>query len=147
MKKIIALLLVVVASVGIASARDRVTTDASVLPKAATAVITKHFGKVGVNHIKIDENVLGRVEDYDVILNNGTEIEFTSDGTVKSIDCGRNGVPADLVIKPIRDYVAANFGNATIVAIETNRNNYEVELSTGLDLKFDRSGKFLRVDD
>lgn len=147
MKKFISLMVALVLGIGIGMARDRVTSDPSVLPAAATATINKHFGKVGVNHIKIDENVFGHVDDYDVILNNGTEIEFTADGTVKSVDCGRNAVPAALVIKPIRDYVAANWKGNEIVAIETDRNSYDVELSNGIDLKFDRSGRFLRVDD
>lgn len=147
MKKILTLLTVMLLGIGLGIARDKVTTDTSVLPKSALELVNKHFSKVGVNHIKIDKNMVGHIDDYDVILNNGTELEFKSDGALKSIDCGSKSIPDALVIKPIRDYVKKNFKGASIVGLEIERNSYEVELSTGLDLKFDRAGNFLKVDD
>ncbi len=146
MKKLLTLLTVVLLGLGISMARDKVTTDTSVLPKAAMELINKHFGKVGVNHIKIDKNMVGHIDDYDVILNNGTEIEFKSDGTLKSIDCGSKSIPDALVLKPIRDYIKKNFKGAAITSLEIERNTYEIELVNGLELKFDRAGNFLKVD-
>ena len=63
------------------------------------------------------------------------------------IDCGINAIPDALILKPIRDYVAKNFKGQKIVGLEVNRNNYEVQLYGGMELKFDRSGNFQRVDD
>ncbi len=146
MKKLLTLLVVMLLGVGLSMARDKVTTDTSVLPKNARELINKHFGKVGVNHIKIDKNMVGHIDDYDVILNNGTEIEFKADGTLKSIDCGSKSIPDALVIKPIRDYIKKNFKGSAIVGLEIERNSYEIELANGLDLKFDRAGNFLKVD-
>lgn len=146
MKKLIAIFAVALMSVLPIAARDRVTSDESVLPAPARELIQKYYGKVGVNHIKIDSNMFGK-SDYDVILNNGTELDFNDEGTLKEIDCGRAAVPNDLVLKPIRDYVAKNFSGKKIVAMDIKSNKYEIELSNGLDLEFDRSGKFLRIDD
>ena len=146
MKKFLTLITVILLGVGLSMARDKVTTDTSVLPKNALELINKHFGKVGVNHIKVDKNMIGHVDDYDVILNNGAEIEFKADGTLKSVDCGSKSVPDALVIKPIRDYIKKNFKGAAIVSFEIERNSYEIELVNGLDLKFDRSGNFIKVD-
>lgn len=146
MKKIASLLLMMVMVVGVAVARDRVSRDINVLPAAAQQLINKHFKGTGVNHIKIDSKTLGG-DEYDVVLNNGTEIDFDSKGNIKEIDCGRVAVPDALVLKPIRDYVAKNFKGQKIVGMEVNRNNYEIQLYGGMELKFDRSGNFLRVDD
>ena len=74
-------------------------------------------------------------------------VEFDSDGKWTEIDCGHNAVPAALIMKPIRDYVAKNYKGLNIVKISVERSKYEVELSNGLDLDFSRSGEFLRIDD
>lgn len=147
MKKLMVLMLAAIIGIGTSFARDRVTSDSNVLPAPAKEILNKHFPKVGVNHIKIDQNLVGQVDDYDVILNDGSEVEFDRNGNVKSVDCGSTSVPEALVLKPIRDYVAKNFKGAKIVGIETNRKSYEIELSSGMELKFDRSGAFLKIDD
>ena len=146
MKKITTLLMMMLMIVGVASARDRVTRDIKALPEAAQQVINTHFKGKGVNHIKIDDKTFGSA-DYDVVLNDGTEIDFDSKGNVKEIDSGRNAIPDALILKPIRDYVAKNFKGQKIVGLEVNRNNYEVQLYGGMELKFDRSGNFQRIDD
>ncbi len=145
MKKLLLLFAALVLSVGAVAARDRVTTDVKALPQAAQTALAKYFPKTQVNHIKIDKDVFDT--DYDVVLENGTEIDFDKDGNIKEVDCGSSAVPDALVLKPIRDYVAKNFKGQKIVGLEVNRKDYEIQLSNGVDLKFDRSGKFLRIDD
>lgn len=132
--------------IGMASARDRVTTDANELPQAARTFIKKHFAKTAINHIKIDDNIFSG-DEYDVVLDNGSEIDFDSKGDWKDIDCGRNGVPASVVLPAISNYVKSNYKNARIESISKKHNKYEVELTNGLDLEFSRSGAFMRVDD
>ena len=145
MKKLASLLLAMLMVAGIASARDRISRDMSALPAAAQQIFKTHFGKTGVNHIKIDSKTFGG-EEYDVILNNGTEIEFDQSGNIKEIDCGSRAIPDQLILKPIRDFVAKNFKGQKIVAMEVKRNRYEIELLSGQELEFDRAGKFLKVD-
>lgn len=145
MKKLIALLAVVMFSVGSIMARDRITSDVNELPAQAKTLVIKYYPKVGVNHIKIDKDLMST--DYDVVLNDGTELDFDGDGNLKEIDCGFRAVPDGLILKPIREYVASNFKGQKIVSMEVNRSNYEIQLANGLELKFDRAGKFVRVDD
>lgn len=147
MKKFLLTLLAIVATVTVASAaREKVSRDVTDLPKEAQITLSRHFPKAGVSHIKIEKHTFGGTE-YDVILVNGTEVEFDSDGKWTEIDCGHNAVPAALIMKPIRDYVAKNYKGLNIVKISVERSKYEVELSNGLDLDFSRSGEFLRIDD
>ena len=114
-------------------ARDEVTRDANVLPEQAKNILKTHFPKIHINHIKVDKHTFGG-DDYDVVLNDGTELDFDNKGNLKEIDCGASAVPATLILKPIRDYVANNFSGQKIVTLDINSNYYDIELSNGVDL-------------
>lgn len=129
-----------------ASARDKVYRDAGVLPQQAQQTLKKNFPKATVNRIVADHSVFG-VKDYEVILNDGTEIEFNKEGEWKEVDCGHRAVPQEFVINPIRSFLQKNHKGKTVVKIDKDSNDYDVELNDGTELKFDRSGKFLRYDD
>lgn len=135
----------IVAAVPMA-ARDRISRDAADLPSEARAMLNQYFKGEKISHIKIESHTFGGNE-YDVILDNGNEIEFDSNGSWTDVDCGMQAVPNDLILKPIREYVNNVFKGQKIVKIEKKRNKYEIELRDGTDLEFDRAGKFLRIDD
>lgn len=140
------LLFVILTAVLSASARDIYSHDASVLPAAAHTILKNNF-KAKVSHIKIDKD-FGRITEYDVVLTDGTEISFDSKGNWKDVEVGVNAaVPAAFVPAAISAYVKANQNNAKIVGIEKHRSGYDVELSNGVDMKFNSEGKFLRYDD
>lgn len=145
MKRLLALVLMAIMTVGAIVARDKVYYNDSCLPQSAKTILSRNF-KSKVHHVKVDKKTFGG-DEYEVVLQNGTEIDFDSDGNWKEIDCGKSGVPSSLVLKPIATYVKKNFNNSPIVKIEVDRNHYEVELLNGAELKFDRSGRFLKVDD
>lgn len=145
MKKTI--LFIVAAIIGLMPmvARDRVSRDPYDLPQDAREMITTYFKKSEINRIKIDSKFLGGNE-YEVILDNGTEIEFDSDGKWIEVDCGHRAVPQSLIPNDIVNHVKSNYAGRSIVKIEHKHNKYEVELSNGIDLVFDQNGKFLHVD-
>lgn len=146
MKKLLALISVVLLSVATMSARDKVYRDASVLPQQAQQILKKNFPKAAVNRVKVDHGILG-VKDYEVVLNNGTEIEFDKDGEWKEVDCGHQAVPQSFIINPIKTFISKNHKGRSVVKIDKDDNDYEVELNDGTELKFDRAGNFLRYDD
>lgn len=146
MKKLITIVMLLVMGVCGMSARDKVYRDAGVLPAKAQATLKNNFSKAAVNRVKVDKNLLGKC-DYEVILNNGFEVEFNDDGEWTEVDGGHKSVPAAFVLPAIRKYVASNCKGASIVRIDKDSNDYEIELSNGQELKFDRAGKFLRYDD
>lgn len=145
MKKTITLMLVILLGVGIALAGEKIYRSANILPQTAQTMLKKHFGSQGVSMVKVDSKTFGGKE-YEVILNDGTEIEFNNSGEWTEVDCGHNAVPTGLVIKPIADFVKKNYSGAKIVHIEVKRSKYEVELNNGTELEFARDGRFLRVD-
>lgn len=144
MKKLF-LFLTVILGICSASARDTYTHDVNVLPAAAQTIIKNNF-KADVNHIKIDKE-WGRISEYDVVLNDGTEITFDRNGNWKDIEVRRNSsVPASLVPSAIASYVKQNQKNATIIGIEKKSSGYEVELSNGVDMLFNAKGEFKRYE-
>lgn len=144
MKKLL-LILAVIVGVFSASARDKYSHDVKVLPMAAQTILKNNF-KSEVSHIKIEKD-WGQISEYDVVLTDGSEITFDSKGNWKDIEVRRSAVvPAKLVPAAISTYVKQNQKNAKITGIEHKRSGYDVELSNGVEMKFDADGKFLRYD-
>ncbi len=144
MKRIYLLILAAVLSVGAISARDKSVAPAD-LPRAAQLFIEKNFGKNKVHHAKVDSKMLGAKE-YEVILKDGTELEFDKNGALTDIDCGIKEVPSKVVPAPIRDYVKRYFPGQKIHSLEVKSSGYEVDLGNGVEIEFDKAGNFKKVD-
>lgn len=146
MNKIILTLTLIVSIALSACAKDEYSRNPNTLPLAARTTLKNNFkGKISV--IKIDKD-FGKVSDYEVILTDGSEVTFDRKGNWKDIESAPDSkVPAKLVPAAISKYVKENHGSARIIGIDKDRNGYEIELSNGLELKFNREGKFLRYDD
>lgn len=146
MKKFIALLILTAIVILPACARDKIYRSADVLPTAAQQTLKKNFPKAEINRVKIDTGVFGG-KDYEVVLDNGSEIEFNKDGEWTEVDCGHKRVPDGFILQSIKEYIKTNHKKTWVVKIEKSNKDYDLELSDGTELKFDRSGKFLRYDD
>ena len=97
MKKFIIAMLIMLTGVAAASARDSYSRDIKVLPAAAQNFIARNF-KAKVNLIKIDSGTFSST-DYDVILTDGSEIDFDSVGNWKDIEVGRSAKVPDAAVK------------------------------------------------
>ncbi len=138
MRRILLALLAVMATFGTIRA-DKYTIDRSNLPQQAQDMLTEYFPKAKVGMIKVDKHLLKKT-DYDVRLVNGTKIEFNNAGKWTSVDCKNKPVPDKLVMKKIRNYVTKNCNGAFITKIENKLSGYELELSDGVELKFNKLG-------
>ena len=146
MKKFLLLIALVVGAFTTAQARDTYAHDASVLPEAARTTIVNNF-KAGVSVVKIDKD-FGRISEYDVVLDDGTEIGFDRNGNWDKVEVNNTkSVPASIIPTSIRTTVAKLQPKQRIVGIEKERRGYDVKLSNGVEMKFDRDGKFIRYDD
>lgn len=138
-------ILMVIIGVLSASARNNYTHDSAVLPNSAQTILKNNF-KAEVSHIKIEKD-FGMIKEYDVVLTDGTEVTFDSHGNWKDIEVRQNSsVPSSLVPKTITEYVKQNQKKVKITGIEKNRSGYEVELSNGVEMKFNSQGQFIRYD-
>ena len=144
MKKLMLILAVVIVAFS-TSARNNYSHNAADLPNSAQTILKNNF-KAGVSHIKIEKD-FGKIKEYDVVLTDGTEVTFDSHGNWKDIEVRQNAsVPSSLVPKAISEYIKLNQKKVKITGIEKNRSGYEVELSNGVEIKFNSEGQFLRYD-
>lgn len=147
MKKYFVLAAVALCSVGFASAAafaDRPITVEE-LPDAARKFVRTHFADAEVLYAKVDDDLFDN--DYKVVFADGVSVEFASNGEWKEVDTRRGVVPAAIVPQPVRERVEKQFPGVRIESIERDRRGFEVGLSNGLDLKFDRQFNLVDIDD
>ena len=144
MKKILTLIIATL-TMSVATFADEITQDVSRLPEVAQNYIKANFPNAKVNTIEIDRGFFF-VKDYDVVLSDGTVIEFDSKGKMKSVKNKLTGVPAELINKNISAYVASKYPNQKIVSMELKKCCVEIELASDIDLVFDHNGNFIKID-
>ncbi|MGB7529219.1 MULTISPECIES: PepSY-like domain-containing protein [Sphingobacterium] len=117
------------------------------LPSTASQFLNQHFNNVKILSIVEEKEGLSGKE-YDVLLDNGIEIKFDKNGEWLDIDAKADttSLPESLIPASINSYVKQNYANAGINSIEKEKHGYDVELTNGLDLVFDKDGKFVRID-
>jgi hypothetical protein len=106
--------------------------------------VKEYFPDSPISYVKKEADL---TPTYEVVLQNGTEIEFNKKGQWDNIDCKRLAVPAALIPAAISEYVNANFPGQSIVKIDRETYGHEIEMANGLELKFDKKGKLLHIDD
>ena len=114
------------------------------LPASITAFIKQRFPNASIVGVEPDYDNGGL--EYDVYLNDGTKIDFDANNQWDQVE-SMKGVPAFFVPKAIANYVRGSYQNLAITKINKEYHGYEIELANGLDLNFDRSGRFLGMDD
>ena len=115
------------------------------MPKAAQEFILRHFTNQSVAVAKIDTEFLNKT--YDVVFTNGDEVEFDKKGKWIKVDCKHTQVPSEIVPVAIQQYVAKNYPDAKVLKIElTDRKGYDVDLSNGFDLEFDKKFRVVEID-
>ena len=55
-------------------------------------------------------------------------------------------VPSQLIPQPIKNYLKENYRGATVRKFELNTKEYEVELTNGIDLTFNRHFQLIDID-
>ena len=114
-------------------------------PEINTFVET-YFSQTGIKRVKLDG------DEYEVKLNDNTEIEFNLNFEWKSIDCEDSQiygmVPTELVPAQITNYVNANFPGKHIDQIEKKHNgNWEIELNNDIEIEFDSNFNVIHIGD
>ncbi|MCS3867160.1 hypothetical protein J3D55_000076 [Chryseobacterium ginsenosidimutans] len=130
---------------GFVFAQDRAISP-NQLPKSAKSFLATNFKGITVSSVIEDREIYG-IDEYKVRLANGMKAEFDSKGSWKEVDGEHQKVPYGFIPANIKNYVAKSFPNTHITNIERKRWSYKAELSNGVDLEFDGSGNFKRIDD
>ena len=117
---------------------------AQALPEAITAFIKQHFPNAQVVGVEPDHDHGGL--EYDVYLSDGTQVDFDANNQWDQVE-SMKGVPAFFIPNGIANYVKSNYQNIVITKINKEYHGYDIELANGMELSFDRSGKFMGMDD
>lgn len=117
---------------------------ASELPISAQTMISSHFKGRTVIFAKREQGVT--TTGYEAVLSDGTQIEFNRNGEWTEVDCGRSAVPSTVIPKEIAAYVKKHFATESICQIEQYRKIYEVELTNGIEIKFNRKFKVTEIE-
>ena len=132
------------AVVGISKADDR-PIKFEKLPAAAQKFVKTNFADNTVVFVTKDDDLIA--PDYEVVLDNGTVLQFSNAGSLEKIEAFRTGVPQNLVPEKINDYVSANYPGTTYREYEQDRGKHEVKLSNGLELTFNSGFTLIEIDD
>ncbi len=124
--------------------RDRIISP-NELPAAAQAFVTQYFPDQTISYAKKEIDHMRT--NYEVRLEDGTEISFTSKGDWDKVERHFQAVPEALIPPHIAAAVQERFPNASIVKIDKERGGYDVELNNELELKFNKNGRLVSVDD
>lgn len=146
MKKIFVSAALLFAGITASFAGDRelpITLDK--LPAAAQEFLAANFKDLTLAYAVEDPKFIG--SEYEVIYTDRTEVDFESNGEWSSVERKYAAVPAAIVPVQIADYVKKSFAGESIRKIDRDKYTWEVELSNGLEIKFDRNFQVIDIDD
>lgn len=143
MKKLFTLLVATLLA-GVAFADNDRAVDFNELPEKAQKFIQTYFPDYELSYAKKDVDFF--YSEYEVMLVDGTKLEFSGDGEWKDVECRKGAVPAAIVPKQITEYVAKRYPEVKILKID-REDNYDIELSNRLELTFDKKYRLIDIDD
>ena len=145
MKKILLSALAIASLAVTPTMAEDVAITAQRLPQEAQKFLKVHFAQSNVVSAMHDRDVSDN--DYTVVLDDGTKIEFDASGKWESVKSPSGKMPVGVVPTAIQGYITQHYPSLGIEKIERKRYGYEVELTNDLDMKFSKSGKFIGLDD
>lgn len=115
------------------------------LPAKAQQFIKTHFSKEKVALAKLEQEIFETR--YEVVFTSGSKVEFLKDGEWKEIDCKYSTVPTAVIPAQIAQYVSQNYPDTKVVQIDRDKRDYEVKITNGLELTFDKQFNLIDIDD
>lgn len=144
MKKVILALLTFGLAFQACAAGDDKPIKVNELPATAQEFISTHFSNTQVMLTTVDKELFDT--SYKVVFENSAQVEFDKDGEWKEIEYRTGNVPASIIPEEIKAYIHTHFPNTDVKGIDRDKHDYEVKLSSGIDLKFDREFNLIDMD-
>lgn len=111
MKRILRILMIAICCMVscnmVANAGNDKPISVNALPVKAQTLLSNHFSNQKVLLATIETGVISR--SYDVVLQNGTKLEFDKKGNLTEINSKHGKVPAPLIPQAIRNYLKDNY--------------------------------------
>ncbi len=146
MKKLALVLVSMFALINVAWADDDKPIKVTDMPQAAQAFIKQHFANSSVALAKVEKDFFDR--NYDVIFTDGNKVDFNRKGEWVEVDCRHTQVPTAIIPVAIQTYIKSQYPDVKILGIEKNdRGGYEVKMSNGWEVTFDKKFNVIDIDD
>lgn len=116
----------------------------SQLPANAQEILSREFAGNKVALAKMETGIFDR--SYEVIFTNGDKVEFDKSGNWTEVSCKSSVVPSNLIPSQISSYMKTNYPGQSIIEIEKDGNEYEVKLSNGLEITFNKKYQVVDID-
>ncbi|CAM3410555.1 PepSY-like domain-containing protein [uncultured Empedobacter sp.] len=122
------------------------TVELKTLPEEGRSFVTTYFS--GIEIARIEKHSPAKIDGtmYEVDFVNRDEIDFDQNGTWLKVEAeGNRSIPTGFILPSIVSYINTNYPTLKINQIEKTYEGFEVELTNDLDLIFNASGEFIRV--
>ena len=114
------------------------------LPTKAKSFVRTYFGHYDIRFVKID--ITMTKTNYTVQFENDMKIEFNSNGDWDEVNSPSDCLPSDFLNNMIINHLNKNYPDYCLHVISKGKHKFEVELTNGLELVFNKKGEFLRYD-
>ena len=122
---------------------DDKNINSSELPTAAQTFISQYFPHYSIISCEKDKD--NGETAYEVILDNGTEIDFDKSGTWINVDCHLTALPMGIVPIDIASDIATRYPDIISNQIEKEVLGYYITLSNNLTLIYSYDGTYIKT--
>ncbi len=118
--------------------------DPESLPENVQSFINTHFNEENIAFSKKDRDFLKM--SYEVILTDGTKLEFRRNGEWKEIDRHHDRLPGGIIHKEVEAKITELYPDSFATKAEKGSKDMEVDLANGLELKFDKRNTLIGIE-
>lgn len=112
-------------------------------PKEITNYIEQNFQ--GKSILQMLSETEGFEKKYEAILDDNTVLEFNRRKEITEIE-GNTMLPETVIPAKIKNYVAKNFPTQPVTDWKTDNNSQKIKLNNQMELKFSKTGDFVRIE-
>lgn len=123
--------------VGISSALADMVVPANQLPATAQKFISTHFKGVSIGLVERDMN------SFDVVLVDGTKIDFNINGEWTEVDGKYKPIPTGFIPNAVVSKVQATQQGAQIIEVDREFGGYKFKFTNGMKVYADNNGNIL----
>ena len=110
---------------------------ANQLPATAKNFINTHFKGVSVMYVERD------MSSFDVVLSDGTKIDFNINGEWTEVDGKYKPIPTGFIQNAVLSKVKATQQGAQIIEVDREFNGYKFKFTNGMKVYADNNGNIL----
>ena len=126
----------------ISMSQDKVMTN-SEIPAEIQHYVKTHFAQHTIARAEINKE--GLQKEYEIKLNDRTQLEFNSKYQIIKIDAD-TALPQSVIPAKLLSYITTNYPQNHITEWELDNKVQEIKLNNGIKLEFSKQGDFKRID-